>query len=128
MKKIITISSICLLIGLLVLAGCQVNNNTSVESNPTPEPPAPWAPVASLEEIKYDADTPDKIIIEGRRTFQSACSSCHDSPTTQRIKGFANDDELLELVIGMAGETGLPVEHSEKVIRYLLAVFHDNVP
>jgi hypothetical protein len=129
-KKIMTVSSICLLIGFLVLAGCQASSNTdkNVESNPPPAPPAPWTPVASLEEIKYDTSTPDNIILEGRRTFQSSCSACHDLPTTQRIKEFSNEDELLEFMIAMSEETGLPVEHSEKVIRYMLALFHNNVP
>ncbi len=130
MKKIITISSICLLIGFLVLVGCQAssNNDKDVESNPPPVLPAPWVPVTSLEDIKYDANTPDKVIIEGRRTFQSACSACHDLPTSQRIKEFSSDEELIEFTIPMSEVSGLPLEHSEKVIRYMLAVLHNNVP
>ncbi len=121
MKKIITVSSICILIGVLVVAGCQ----TSVVN---PEPPAPWTPIASLEDIKYDANTPDNIILEGRRTYQSSCSACHDLPTTQSIKEFGSDEALIEFTIPMSEVSGLSLEHSEKVIRYLLAVLHNNVP
>jgi hypothetical protein len=126
LKRIIGIS-ICLLIGILVLAGCQAN-----EVKPKPEsvtePPGPWTPVASLDDIKYDANTPDNIILEGRRTFQSACSACHDLPTTQRITEFISDEKLIEFMIPMSEESGLPLEHSEKIIRYMLAVLHDSVP
>ena len=127
MKKIITISSICLLIGFLVLAGCQANE-VNPEPESAPEPPALWTSVASLEKIKYDAGTPKNILVEGRRTFQSSCSACHDLPTTQRIKEFSDDEELIEFMIPMSDVSGLPLDYSEKVIRYLLAVLRDSAP
>ncbi len=127
-RKRIIIISFCLLISILLLSGCQSNNDKSSGSNPTPEPPKPWVPVASLEDITYDADTPDNIIIEGRRAYQSSCSACHDLPTTQRIKEFGSNEELIEYTIPMTEAAGIPVEHSEKIIRYMLGVLNDNVP
>lgn len=141
MKKMITTLSICLVIGVLVLTGCQANgaNPAPKQSVPTPAPAPPaailalealatWTPVTSLHEIKYDAGTPENILISGKRTFQSSCSACHDLPTTTRIKEFTSDEELIELAIPMSEQSGLPLEYAEKVIRYMLAARHGTAP
>jgi hypothetical protein len=126
-KKRVTVSLLGLAIGFLLLTGCQANNEEPAP-NPDPQPLATWTPVASLEDIMYDANVPGNIIIEGRRTFQSSCSACHDSPTTQRIKEFSSDEALIELAIPMTEASGLPLDYSEKVIRYMLAVRNNKVP
>lgn len=143
MKKMITTLSICLVIGVLVLTSCQANgaNPAPKQSVPTPTPvpappaaslapeaPAMWTPVTSLHEIKYNADTPENILISGKRIFKSSCSACHDLPTTTRIKEFTSDEELIELAIPMSEQSGLPLEYAEKVIRYMLAARHGTAP
>lgn len=102
-------------------------------SIPTPAPkpassPSEWTPVASLEDVEYDPDTPDNILLTGKRVFQNSCSACHDLPAAQVIKDFASDEALLEVLIPMTELGELPTDYSEKVIRYLLAVRHDTVP
>lgn len=93
---------------------------------PAPTPPSPpvWTPVTSLQDIEYDADTPENILAAGKRTFQSSCSACHDLPTTTRIKEFTSDEEMVELAIPMSEQAGLTLEYAEKAIRYMLSIRH----
>jgi hypothetical protein len=148
-KKKLVAASIFLVIGLLVFMGC--GNNAAAptptplpapapspapiptptpppapqptpEPTPTPAPPPVWTPVTSLQDIEYNADTPENILTSGKRTFQSSCSACHDLPTTIRIKEFTSDEEMIELAIPMSEQAGLTLEYAEKVIRYMLAI------
>lgn len=95
---------------------------------PTPTATPVWTPVASLEDIRYDPDTPESILLSGKRTFQSSCPACHDLPTVEQIKGFASDEALLEVGIAMTEIAELPSDFAEKVIRYLLALRYDTAP
>ncbi len=111
-----------------------------IESSPAPTPtpalaPSPTetpvpaqAPVESLEDIKYDPNTPDNILLSGKRTFQSSCSACHDLSSAQVIKDFASDEALLEVAIPMTKLAELSIDNAEKVIRYLIAVRHGTAP
>ncbi len=98
---------------------------------PAPEPTSPpseWTPVAALEDIEYDPNTPDNILLNGKQTFQSSCSACHDLPSTQVIKDFASDEALLEVLIPMTKLGELSTDFSERVIRYLLALRYNTAP
>ncbi len=90
--------------------------------SPTETPVPTRTPVESLEDIKYDPNTPDNILLSGKRTFQSSCSACHNLPSAQVIKDFASDEALLEATIPMTKLAELPIDHAEKVLRYLIAV------
>lgn len=96
--------------------------------SPTETPVPTQAPVESLEDIKYDPNTPDNILLSGKRTFQSSCSACHDLSSAQVIKDFASDEALLEVAIPMTKLAELSIDHAEKVIRYLIAVRYGTAP
>ena len=112
---------LALLLAALMIAACGPRE-------PTPSPARQWTPVTSLEEIRYDPNTPDNILVGGKRIFQNACSACHELPSFQVIKDFPSDKALLEAMIPMTEQSELPMDYSEKVIRYLLAIRHNAVP
>lgn len=107
------------------------DHGPAMPSMPAPAPmpmgPEP-APAASLEQITYDASTPQSVLMAGRRTFESSCTACHALPTAPRIKAFASDHNMVEYTIGMAQGAGLQQADAERVIRYMLAVRHDTAP
>ncbi len=126
-----------MLMALLVVAGCGSNESTPTLAptpapppapSPAPAPPPAWTPVESLKDIEFDPNTPEAILLSGKRTFQSSCSACHDLPTTQQIKEFPSDEAMTEVAIPMTGQSELPLEYAEKVIRYLLAVRNNTAP
>ena len=146
-KKSALAMTLLMLVALLVVAGCGSNEATpTLAPVPTPIPPATdtptppaipaptstpppaWMPVASLDDIEYDPNTPNNVLLGGKRTFQNSCSACHDLPTVQSIKGFPSDNALIEVAVPMTEQSELPLDYSEKVIRYLLAIRYDTVP
>ncbi len=102
--------------------------STSSSDPGATSPSSQWEPVDSLEDIKYDPNTPESILTSGGRSFSSACSACHELPTAERIREFPTDEALTEFMIPMTEVSELPLDYSEKVIRYLLTVRRDIAP
>ncbi len=119
-----TASRLGLLLVLPLAVACAAG-----ESSPAPPTSQPtWTPVASLQDIVYDAAVPDSVLVRGERTFQNACSACHELPTLERMKLFPSDSAMVEFTAGMAEAAHMPMDRAADVIRYLLAVRHDAAP
>ncbi len=95
---------------------------------PTTSATPMWTPVSSLEDIKYDPDTADSVLLSGKRIFQSSCSTCHALPTAQIIKEFSDDKSFIAFEIVMTEMAWLSLQDAERVIRYVLALRYDTAP
>ncbi len=73
----------------------------------------------------FDPETPQSVLLEGERIFESSCAACHDLPTDEDFKAFPTDAALTSLVFGMAEGAGLSDADAEKVVLYSLALRHD---
>ena len=94
--------------------------NLGTYAQTLPQEPAP-------EQIRFDPETPQSVLAQGKLTFEGVCGLCHSLLTADEIKAYPNDDALVVRVIGMAGFAGLSEVETEDVIRYLLALRHDVV-
>lgn len=95
---------------------------------PTPTAQPTWTPVASLQDIVFNPEVPESVLLRGQRSFQNACSACHELPTADRMKQFPSDAAMVEFSAGMAEAAHIPMDRAADVIRYLLAVRHDAAP
>lgn len=80
---------------------------------------------APEQDTVFDPETPQSVLLEGQRIFESSCSACHNLPTDEDFKAFPTDAALTSLVFGMADGAGLSDADAEKVVLYSLALRHD---
>jgi mono/diheme cytochrome c family protein len=100
-------SSIALVLGVHLFAGCQSNLSSSA-------PPVSASFLRASAHKQGDA----RILSQGRALFLNRCIQCHALPEVAQF----NATRLTAIVAKMSGRANLSPEQHDAVLKYLLAV------